>query len=60
MRAGVSPESSYVLVFLAFDSEGRFAGLGHAAGEFFTVPVARLAASATATTGLAFLDPLMA
>jgi hypothetical protein len=57
---GIPPESNYVSVFSAFDSGGRFAGVGRTAADYFTVPVARLAAEADAESGFAFLDPLMA
>lgn len=57
--AGVDPEINYVVVFVAFDADGRLAGIGNAAAEYFTVPVAELAADAEARSGFAYLDPLM-
>lgn len=58
--AGVDPDSNYIAVFAAFDADGRVAGIGNAAGEYFTVPVAELAAEADAASGYAYLDPIMA
>lgn len=58
--AGSSPGEGYVAVFVAFDEQGRFAGVGHAAAEYFTIPVAELAVDAEAPTGEAYLRPLMA
>lgn len=58
--AGVDPENDhYAVVFSAFDAEGRLAGVGTAAAEYFTAPVANLAVEANAASGFAFLDPLM-
>jgi hypothetical protein len=57
--AGVDRENAYAVVFVAFDGEGRLAGVGYAAAAYFTVPVASLAAGAHAPSGFAFLDPLM-
>jgi hypothetical protein len=58
--AGVDPDNDdYAVVFVAFDAEGRLAGVGTAAAEYFTVPVAGLAVEANAASGFAFLDPLM-
>jgi hypothetical protein len=57
--AGVDPDNAYAVVFSAFDAEARLAGIGHAAAQYFTVPVADLAAEANAAAGIAFLDPLM-
>lgn len=58
--AGVDRQNNYAVVFMAFDGKGRFAGIGNGAADYFTVPVARLAAEGTAPSGFAFLDPLMA
>jgi hypothetical protein len=57
--AGVDPENAYAVVFSAFDAEGRLAGVGDAAAEYLTIPVADLAAEANAASAFAFLDPLM-
>lgn len=47
-------------MFVAFDTDGRLAGIGTGAAEYFTVPVAQLAAEAQAPSGFAYLDPIMA
>jgi hypothetical protein len=57
---GVDSESDYVAVFSAFDTDGRVAGIGNAAAEYFTIAVAELAAEAQAPSAFAYLDPIMA
>lgn len=57
---GVDPELDVADVFAAFDAGGRVAGIGNAAAEYFTIPVAQLAADAQAPSAFAYLDPLMA
>jgi hypothetical protein len=58
--AGVDRGEEYVLVFVAVDERGRFAAVGHAAAEYFTIPAAVLAADAGAPSGEAYLTSLMA
>lgn len=58
--AGVDADLDYAVVFAAFDGQGRLAGIGNAAADYFTIPVAELAADADARSGMDFLRPLMA
>lgn len=57
--AGVEGEEGRAVVFAAFDADGRVAGIGNAAAQYFTIPIAELAADAEAPTGFAYLDPIM-
>ena len=57
--AGVDPALDYAVVFIAFDARGRVAAIGNAAAEYFTIPVAELAAQADASSAFLYLDPLM-
>lgn len=52
--AGVDAANRLTAVFVAFGDEGRLAGVGHAAAEYLTIPVARLAAEAKAPSGFAY------
>jgi hypothetical protein len=58
--AASDPEDEYVMIFVAFDKRGRFAAVGHAAADYFTLPVAELAASSGSPSGRAYLKPLIA
>lgn len=57
---GIDPETNDVRVTAAFDEDGRVAGVGHAAADYFTAPVARFAADAAAASAFSFLEPRMA
>ena len=58
--AGVdSRNDDYAAVFAAFDDDGRVAGIGNAAAEYFTISVAELAAEAEAQSAFLYLDPIM-
>jgi hypothetical protein len=59
--AGVYPGEPHVFYFLAFDSEGRFAGVGHGAAGLLSVPLADIVGSQpSATSGRAFLEQVLA
>ncbi len=47
-------------MFVAFDEQGRFAGLGYGAGRLFTTPLAREAADGGALTGRQFFESILA
>lgn len=57
---GVDTNPDYGTIFVAFDGKGRFAGVGTPAAEYFTVPMATLASERGASSGKAFVRPLMA
>lgn len=54
---GVQPD--YVCHFVAFDQQGRLAGLGYGQGVTLTVPLAQSAAATGAVSGRSFLEDLV-
>lgn len=59
-RCDASPDSvPWACAFVAFDDEGRFAGMGDGMADWFTVPMAQAAADAQAETGRAYLEQLI-